>query len=91
MTRTREWLESFTPEILSDLRAAARAYHAEIDDCDPERCAHPEPMMMPVDLPNWIEQQLHAKRRAPLHLRPAGQPHRRRRDPRLEVNLAAAG
>lgn len=94
----REWLATFTPEVLSDLRAAARAFHAEIDDCDPEACAHSEPKMYATDLPDWIERhvkQLEAEEVAKARIipekvwrgvrshEPAGRPGRR------EANLAA--
>jgi hypothetical protein len=55
----RDWLATFADEAtLSDLFAAAREYHAEVDNCDPVACAHPEPMMMPIDLPQWIESKV---------------------------------
>ena len=83
----RSWITTFAdPALLSDLRAAARAYHAEVDDCDPERCAHPEPMMMPVDLPNWIERQVLLERQRPVRFEKGHRPKSRNHEP-----LAATG
>ena len=101
----RDWRSTFTdPVVLSDLFAAARECHAEVDDCDPETCAHREPMMFPIELPQWIEghvQRAEAERVARERVvpeqewrgvrsnEPAGRPNTRRaHDPR---NLARAG
>jgi len=56
----RSWLVTFADAaVLSDLFDAARDCMAELDDCDPELCAHPEQLMMPIGLPQWIEREIH--------------------------------
>ena len=52
----RDWLRTFAdPATLSDLRQAARACMAEVDNCDPEFCAHPDQDMSPHDFYQWLE------------------------------------
>lgn len=86
----RPYLDTFTPEVLSDLRRVVAAMQAELDECDPEDCMHDPAMIHPVELVHWIEQAQNDERRKPLHLRPAGQPGRQP-GRGLETNLAVAG
>ena len=63
------WREVFADRDLRDaLFAAARECHAEADDCDPQLCAHPEMLMMPIGLPEWIETEILKEQRRPVRL-----------------------
>lgn len=89
----REWLATFMdPAVLSDLRKAVCAMAAEIDDCDPEECMHPDALVHPIEVFHWIERELHIEHQRPFHMRPAGQPNRHRDGQlRMALPLAATG
>lgn len=56
----RAWLRTFAdPAVLSDLLAAARSCMADVDDCDPDECDHPEQLVTPLELAQWIEREVH--------------------------------
>ena len=85
----REFLDSMTPEILSDLRAAARHLMRQICTHEPEDCECTLNMYTPMEFVDWLDDESTRERGKPQHLRPAGQPNRKL-EGELRLNLAAA-
>ncbi len=74
---TRRWVATFAdPAVLEALRSAVHDMAGELDDCDPEECMHPEQRVHPQEVFDWIERAVHIEKSR--HVRPAGQPNRRR-------------
>ena len=96
MTPRREWIQRFAdPAILSDLRDAVIAMAAEVDDCDPETCAHDAALVHPLDVHDWIEGKVFREAEKPPRLVPAGRPGAHaaadQRERTRQLNLALAG
>lgn len=86
---SRSWLATFADEaVLSDLRAAARACMAELDDCEPEECPHPEQRMSPAEFAQWVERAVHIEQQRPQKFERG---HRPRRMKDGSMSLAIAG
>ena len=92
MTRTREWVRTFSdPAVMSDLREALRAMAGELDDCDPEECLHPEQRIHPHEVYEWIEREVHRENGKPAKLEPAGRPGRKDAAHIRSLSLTATG
>lgn len=89
MSRERDWLDTFTPAVLSDLRAAIRAMAAELDDCDPEQCLHPEQRVHPHEVWEWIDREVKREQGRPVRFEKGYRPRRMKDEPTW--NLSAAG
>lgn len=87
----REWIDTFTPEVLSDLRAAIHSMMRELDDCDPERCPHPEQMCWPIEVYQYIEREKHIEGQKPVRFEKGQKPYPKRDERPPEWNLARAG
>lgn len=92
MSKPRGWVTTFAdPAVLSDLFAAARDAMRQVCHHDPSECDCPLNRATFHEWVEWLELEVQRERGQPLHLRPAGQPNRRRTDPRLDVSLSLAG
>lgn len=87
----RDWIATFADKaVLSDLFAAMDACMAELCDCDPDTCPHPQNRMTPREAAQWVETTINTAARAPVRLdhrenRKAGQQLRR------ALEIVAAG
>jgi len=95
MSAPRDWLATFDdPAVLADLFEAARSYTR--DGCvhqhrhngtvteDPDFCDCRENQIGPIEFAQWVEQELHHRRRRG-RAEPAGRPGRRKPDLLLAV------
>lgn len=88
----RPWLATFAdPAVLSDLRAAIHSMMLELDDCDPEHCAHPEQMCWPIEVFQYIERELHVDGQRPVRFEKGHRPRQQFPAGYRSRNLAAAG
>lgn len=83
----REWLQTFAdPAILSDLFAAARDAMGQVCDHEPSECSCELNRATFQEWAEWVAIEAERSKGEPLHLRPAGQPGRKREgDPRLNL------
>lgn len=80
----RDWLSTFAdPAVLSDLRAAARDAMRMVCNHEPEECDCPLNRATFAEWVDWVELEVARERGKPLYMRPAGQPNRKRVDPRF--------
>lgn len=85
----RDWHRTFSdPVVLADLEAALRQMAAELDDCDPEECLHPEQRVHPFEVLTWIQDELRMAGKRPMRFEPGHRPRRMKHETRT---MATAG
>ena len=85
----RSWVATFSDEaVLSDLREALRAMAGELDDCDPDRCLHPEQRVHPHEVYEWLEREVLMSHQRPMRFERGHRPRRQKAD---QLTLAIAG
>lgn len=86
----REFLATFTPEVLSDLRAAARHLMAQICSHDPEDCGCELNRFTPAEFVDWLEMEVEREHGKPVRFELGHRPRRMKDEPG-PLNLAIAG
>lgn len=87
----REFLGTFTPEVLSDLRAAARHLMAQICTHEPDDCDCELNRFTPAEFVDWLEAEVERERGKPVRIEPAGRPGRKDAADIRSLRLAVAG
>jgi hypothetical protein len=90
----RDWVRTFAdPAILSDLRDAMRSMSAQLDDCDPSDCTHPEQRVHPMEVADWVEREVHVAGQRPTRFERGHRPRRKQQElARVDrLNLSQAG
>lgn len=85
----RPFLESMTPEILSDLRAAARHLMRQICEHEPEDCECTLNMYTPMEFVDWLDDEAAKERGKPVRFESGYRPRRKDDEP-PQWNLARA-
>lgn len=92
MTRTREWVRTFSdPAVMSDLFAAAHDAMRQICEHDPSECDCPLNRATFHEWAEWVQLEVERERGKPVRIEPAGRPGRKEAAHIRRLSMAATG
>ena len=89
--RRRDFLATFDPEVISDLRRAAHHLMAQICSHAPDDCDCELNRFTPAEFVDWLETEAQMERGKPVRIEPAGRPGRKDAARVRSLGLAVAG